>query len=349
MANNQGVKAAKFLLANDSLAIAINGKANELYYSLQQFDTNSIVVDEVYKDYFIKHHLGKRLFFSLQNSAHILYESVKKTGKPVHELSAIDYGAGLGTLFMLGGMMGFKSFVYNDYLPDWQQTAAAVCNALGIKIDAYVTGDIDAVMNHATQNGIQYDIVASRNVIEHIYSLPAFYSAIYQHNKNAITYATTTANFHNPAMRLLHYRIHATVERGYHLQRVAAIKKINNSLSAPEIHQLAALTRGRAGKDFSEAVHNFLQKKTISPVPYLRSNTCDCATGVWSEHLLTKNEYAAIINDAGFTIDYTPGYWDTHYKNGLMNVMATIFNKIILLLGKQGILLSPFVNVIASN
>jgi 2-polyprenyl-3-methyl-5-hydroxy-6-metoxy-1,4-benzoquinol methylase len=339
-----------FIRQYDAFANNINAKANELYAQLSVLDVSNLDTDVLYRDYFSKHHLGKRLFFSLQNSAHIIYEAVKKTGRPVSELTFIDYGAGLGTLFMLAGKMGFKKTMYNDYFPDWHQPAKALCTALSVKIDGFVEGDIATVTSHAEANNLMYDIIASRNVIEHIYSLPHFYETIFRHNTNAITYSTTTANFHNPAMRLYHKHIHATGEKnGYRKQRMQEIKKMYPAINDEQLSRICELTRGKGQKDFTDAVNNLIAGKSFKQDETLRSNTCDCITGVWNEHLLTKKEYGNIINNAGFKMEYAPGYWDTHYKSPLMNMAARVFNKVILLLNSQGIILSPFVNVVAYN
>ena len=77
-----------FLNATDKLGELINSKANELFVALNSFDTNSLGVADTYNDYFIHHHLGKRLFFSIQNSSHILYESIQRCNKPVNEINA---------------------------------------------------------------------------------------------------------------------------------------------------------------------------------------------------------------------------------------------------------------------
>ena len=339
-----------FINGNDALTNDINAKANILYLQLTTIDASTLDTTDEYKNYFINHHLGRRLFFSLQNSAHIIYHSVKKAGKAVNEITFIDYGAGLGTLFMLAGMMSFKKIIYNDYFPEWHQPAKILCSALQIKIDEYVAGDIEEVVKHAAANNIVYDIIASRNVIEHIYSLPNFYSCIFKHNNKAITYSTTTANYHNPAMRWKHVMLHRKWEKlSYRNQRITEIKKLQPSLSAIQTEELATLTRGKGQSDFINAVNDFAAGKPIIKDSTLRSNSCDCITGVWNEHLLTKKEYESIISKAGFKMEYTPGYWDTHYKSGPMNVLAIVFNKIILQLGNRGILLSPFVNVIAYN
>src|SRR4051812_29669882 len=97
-----------FLQEQDELSKLINAKANELYHSLKTFDASSLQTSDFFKNYFADHHLGKRLIFSIENSAHILYQSIKKSHKKVEELNIADYGAGLGTLFMLGSMLGVK-------------------------------------------------------------------------------------------------------------------------------------------------------------------------------------------------------------------------------------------------
>lgn len=343
-------RAINFLAGNDSLAVLINKKATELFLMLQNFEAASLDIEESFKDYFINHHLGKRLFFSIQNSAHIIYQSVKKTGKLFEHINMVDYGAGLGTLYMLGGMLNFKRMVYNDYLPDWKSTAESICKALHIPIAGYVTGDIDAVLNYATTEGFTFDIIASRNVIEHIYSLPFFYSEVYRHNPAAVIFSTTSANYHNPAMRLKHYLLHKKIEKEQYLpHRKKDIQKQWPAITTKQLNELAALTRGKAKEDFLAAIRQCQNNRPIAPVPFLRSNTCLSTNGYWCEHLLSKDEYENIITKAGYKMDYTAGYWDTHYQSGLMNLLAKLLNQLILLFGKKGYIFSPFVNVVAYN
>ena len=145
IANGQDTE-FEFLSSKDSVATTINKKANSLLRLLNEFDASSLDIAEHFKDYFKDKHLGQRLIFSIQSSARILNQSIKKTGKNIDELTIVDYGAGLGTLYMLSGMLGFKRVAYNDYLPDWKDTAKAVCDKLNIHIDDYITGDIDEVI-----------------------------------------------------------------------------------------------------------------------------------------------------------------------------------------------------------
>lgn len=337
-----------FLKENDSLAILINQKANELFLTLQNFDASPLDIADSFKEYFVDHHLGKRLVFSIQNSAHILYQSVKKTGKEIDEINITDYGAGLGTLYMLAGKLNFKRIIYNDYLPDWKETAASICSAVKINIDGYVTGDIDAILLYAANEGFTFDIIASRNVIEHIYRLPFFFEEVYRHNPDTVIFSTTSANFHNPVMRLKHYLLHKKIERTQYLpHRIKEIQGIWPDISSKQLDELGSVTRGKAREDFLVAIENFKNNKPIGVVPFLRSNTCISTTGYWCEHLLSKNEFGSIITNAGFTMEYSAGYWDTNYPSALMNLLAKFLNQLIVLFGKKGYFFSPFVNIIA--
>jgi 2-polyprenyl-3-methyl-5-hydroxy-6-metoxy-1,4-benzoquinol methylase len=341
---------ADFLIVHDALSITINNKANELFNTLQNFDATKLNLEDRFKNYFIHHHLQKRLFFSIQNSAFIIYHAVKKTGRPINELNFIDYGAGLGTLFMLGGMLGFKRCIYNDYLPDWKNAARSICEAMEIPVTDYITGDIDEVLNYADSKEFKFDIIASRNVIEHVYSLSRFYTLIREHNINTITFSTTAATYHNPAMHLLFYSIHKKLEKKtYYPQRKEAIKKLWPSITEKQLIDLTKKTRGKAMEDFYKAIEQYREHKNIEPVPFLRTNSCDCFTGYWCEHLLKKNEYEYFVTQSGFKMEFTCGFWDTHYNSTLLNILTCFFNRVIVLLGKKGYLLSPFVNIIAYN
>lgn len=340
----------RFIIITDTESRLINDRANQLYKKLLTLNINETDIDDFGKYYFTNHHSGNRLFFSIQSSADIIYRSVKKTNKPISELAFIDYGAGLGTLFLLAGMVGFKKVYFNDYFPQWAGYAKTICNKLVIAINDYISGDIDAVIDYGKANHIHFDIVASRNVAEHIYKLSDFYTKLYQSGITSLCYATTTANYHNPAMRLKHYWHHYQAEKKYYKkQRTDYLKELIRDVKAYDLHQLVKLTRGKAFGDFTTAVDNYFEKQPIAEVEFLRTNTCDCKTGVWAENLITRKNYAAIIQTAGFTFEYTAGFWDTHYKYEIVNFIARILNRLIKISGKKGYWIAPFVNIIAAK
>ncbi len=343
-------KQYKFIEPYDDTARLLNEKGNQLYHRLKALDLSKADIDEFGKTYFNNHHRGRRLFFSIQSSADIIYRAQKLNDKKLQETSFLDYGAGLGTLFLLAGMVGFKKVYYNDYFPLWADYAKIVCNALNVKIDNYIVGDIDAVITFASANQISIDIIASRNVVEHIYNLRAFYQKLYKSGITNICYATTTANYHNLAMRLKHYWYHHKKEKALYIQqRRAYIKELTPLIGESDLNKLVKLTRGRAFNDFTEAVSLYLQKQTIPVVEFLSTNTCDCHTGVWAENMIAKKNYFDIINKAGFSPNYSAGFWDTHYKYSLINFITRIFNRMIHIAGNSGIWLSPFVHVVATK
>lgn len=338
----------KFIDPTDELALLVNEKANLLYKKLKTFNINDTTIDDFGKYYFNSHHGGHRSFFSIQSSAAIIYQAAKKINKPLSETSFIDYGAGLGTLFLLAGMVGFKKVYFNDYFPQWAGYAKIICTNLDSKIDDFITGDIDAVIEYCKTNNTHIDIVASRNVAEHIYSLRNFYTKLYQSGITTVCYATTTANYHNPAMRLKHYWYHYKVEKTiYKKQREDCIKKLRPGIEQKDMDKLIRLSRGRAHTDFTDAVENYFGNKRIIPVEFLGTNTCDCVTGVWAENLINRHHYSAIIHDSGFAFSYTAGFWDTHYKYKVVNLITRLLNSLIRISGKRGYWFAPFVNITA--
>lgn len=337
-----------FIKESDSLSTLINEKANDLFQKLKHIDIQKIALDDVGKDYILKHHLSRRLDFSLKSSAAIIYHSVKRTNKNISDLIFVDYGAGIGTLFLLAAMLGFKKAIYNDHLISWEINARALCGYLGIHINDYIIGDVEELIAYGKKNNLSLDIVASRNVIEHIYDLKYFYEKIYQSGIITICYATTTANYHNIAMRLKHYFYHKKLEKNlFKKQRSVYIKELVPGINKNDLKSLIELTRGKAFKDFTITLELYFNKKTISKNKFLSSNTCDCRTGVWAEHIIPKAAYSEIIPATYFNMEYLPGFWDTNYKYKWVNIITNLFNKIINFFGKKGYWFSPFVNVIA--
>ena len=204
------------------------------------------------------------------------------------------------------------------------------------------------MIDHGKRNNVYFDIIASRNVVEHIYNLRSFYAKLYESQLTTLCYATTTANYHNIAMRLKHYWYHKKTERQYFKkQREDFTRESHPGIGATELSRLVSLTRGRAFNDFTDAVKAYLAKEPVPEVEFLSTNTCDCRTGVWAEHLITKKNYRDIIETAGFSADYTAGFWDTNYTFAIVNIFTKLLNGCIKLLGKKGYWLSPFVNVVA--
>src|SRR5688500_9314795 len=132
----------EFLPQKDRLSNLIQQQAAELHTRLKGVNADSLGLPYHCLHYYKGSH-ATRLFFSIETSAHLLYRSIPMTKKNVEDIVIMDYGAGVGTLYLLARMIGCRTVIYNDHLEDWKTSAQKIAEAIGIKIDEYITGDID--------------------------------------------------------------------------------------------------------------------------------------------------------------------------------------------------------------
>jgi 2-polyprenyl-3-methyl-5-hydroxy-6-metoxy-1,4-benzoquinol methylase len=335
----------RFLKEEDELARNINEQSNLLFSKLKNLEVDGLGLPYHCLHYFKGSHF-KRLFFSIETSAHLLYRAISIAGKSVEEIVIMDYGAGVGTLYSLAKMIGCKMVLYNDHLEEWKTSAQLIGRAIGVEADQYIVGDIDETLDYLLTNQISCTIIASRNVIEHIYRLDYFFTRIAEMQPNAIVYSSTTANNKNPGTRIQHYLLHKKFEKKYFPKRLEIIRRNFPHLSGIEAVELAKRSIGKAGKDIDKMVSVYLNTGSYPAKDNYRTNTCDPETGVWAEHLLLFAEYRKLIGPR-FTIEFKQGFWDTHYRFFGINGITRLFNLLIHRLAGIGFFLSPFIYVIA--
>jgi 2-polyprenyl-3-methyl-5-hydroxy-6-metoxy-1,4-benzoquinol methylase len=336
----------KFLPYEDDLARLINSAATELYNRLVKVDANKLGMPGYCLAYFSSSH-SKRLFFSTETSAHILYRSTQITKKSPADIIIMDYGAGVGTLFLLAKMIGCRKVIYSDHLEDWRISAELIANAIGVKIDHYIVGDIENCLDSLDVLSIQCDIITSRNVLEHIYKLDDFFSLIYRKQPQALIFSSTTANKKNPAAALKHYLWHRKWEKIYRGKRLVAIERESPGMALFRKQKLANATRGLAADDLKKAIEDFRKTAALPNPAVYGSNTCDPSNGVWAENLLSLKTYRRLINESRYTVSFAPGFWDTHYQQHYMNRLARLLNRMISAGGSIAMMLAPFMYVIA--
>jgi 2-polyprenyl-3-methyl-5-hydroxy-6-metoxy-1,4-benzoquinol methylase len=335
----------KFLPQQDELAASINSKAEVLYRQLRAIQIEDLQLAPHFMEYFKTSHF-KRLFFSIETSAHLLYRAIRLRSKPASEIAIMDYGAGVGTLFILAKLIGCKKVIYNDLFEDWKTSAQQILNVLGITVDEYIVGDIDATLYTLNNKQIVCDIIASRNVIEHIYKIDVFYGAIRKYQPAAIVISSTTANFYNPGTHLQHVVMHKKYEKIFYQQRLEIIMQILPQLASSAAAAASKKTRGLGSDDLNKVISTLGTTNNLSPVKNIYTNTCDPYNGVWAEHLLTFEQYRKAAGK-DFHITFEPGFWDTHYNRSAKNIFSRILNSIIRLNRRLGIILAPFIYVIA--
>jgi 2-polyprenyl-3-methyl-5-hydroxy-6-metoxy-1,4-benzoquinol methylase len=336
----------KFLPFDDDLGRLIDSAATDLYDRLIKVNAEKLGMPEHCLAYFSSSHT-KRLFFSTETSAHILYRSIRLAGKSSSDVVLMDYGAGVGTLFLLAKMIGCNKVVYSDHLEDWRLSAELIANAIGVKIDHYIVGDIDECLMQLEQLNIQCDIITSRNVVEHIYKLNKFYALLYEKQPHAIIFSSTTANKKNPGATIKHILWHKKWEKIFRGKRLVAIERQSPGMAPFRRQKLAKATRGLAVDDLKDAIENFRKTGKLPDPSVFGSNTCDPSNGVWAENLLSLRTYRNLIDERKYAVSFAPGFWDTHYKINYVNSAARMLNRIISKGGSLAMMLAPFIYVIA--
>ena len=268
-------------------------------------------------------------------------------GKPVSEIVIMDYGAGVGTLYMLAKMIGCKIVIYNDFLEEWRFSALKIAEAVDVQIDEAILGDIEETLETIATKNIRCDIITSRNVIEHVYKLDNFYQAIFLQQPQALIYSSTTANIYNPGSHVKHVLWHRRWEKEYYKKRLEIIASTGMVPEQSKRRVLAKKTQGLALTDLTKAVQAYHESQELPNASVHYSNTCEPLTGVWAEHLLTFDQYRKHIGTDKYRVTFLPGFWDTHYQKKWKNIFAKMMNWIIGVTGKAGILLAPFIYVIA--
>ncbi|PSK93897.1 hypothetical protein B0I18_10145 [Taibaiella chishuiensis] len=339
----------KFLKQEDELALLIEAQARILYHKISTLPVDTLPFPDLARDYYEGRH-NDRKFFSVQTAAELLYRSIKLKNKPVSELVIMDYGAGMGSLFLLASMIGCKTVVYNDIIPEMTEGARVMAEYLAIPISLFITGDHKETIRVLRDKHIECDIILSRNVVEHIYDLDDFYGDMAKGQPEALIYFSTTANFHNPAMLVFHKRLHRKAELTFLPQRKALIRKRLPGITEAQQEQLAAATRGLAMHDLDKAIDQYATHNTL-PDPGLHySNTCDPSNGLWSEHIIPVSDYQKIIGPKGYKVSVIPAFWDTHNKSGLKNTVGKVMNTVGKLLGdKAGLKTTAFIYIIAEK
>jgi 2-polyprenyl-3-methyl-5-hydroxy-6-metoxy-1,4-benzoquinol methylase len=332
-----------FINYKDPLSDKINQACNDLFIKIPTLDIEALPFDEQYRNYFKKCHVS-RPHFSLKTSANLLYHAIKSTGKKWADVTIMDYGAGLGTLYLIAKLIGVKKIIYNDLLPEFATPAIAVDKALGITMDEYIIGDTESTCKVLAEKNIICDVIVSRNVLEHIYDLKYFFSLIYQYQPKAILYNSTTANWRNPAAHLQHIYLHYKANPILQQKKFKAVKSIILDITDADAIALAKALKQYGGEEFNQAVMQYKNQGLWPRSKNDYTNTCD-ETGNWREHLLPYTTYKKMAPN--YNLQFLPGFWDVDYKNSFKSIFGKIANSITNKLGESGVLSASFIYIIA--
>ena len=282
---------------------AIEEGIKRLAAKLSRLDVDGLPISAYNKFYLKKHQL--HLNYNLQINGLIL-TNVLEQKAIIHTLC--DYGAGTGLLGFLAQECWGCKVIYADIYPSACQDLPVIAAALDLSLYQVVEGDIDTLnqMNMST-----IDALVSRDVIEHIYDLKAFFNSVHSLNPRIIQVHNTAANVYNVLRKQEFKKIHHTCEyvgdsanlketdtkEAFYTQRLKIIQSLYPYIGQETLTLLAEKTRGLAGADIETAVEAHLAGETFEKQDKYPFNTCDPTNGNWAERMLYFEEYKAMAEN----------------------------------------------------
>lgn len=327
-----------------------------LYDKLINLDIKSLNISEYNQRY-----LGSKmadLKNQLQLYGRLLHLSLNNSKMSLENFVLVDYGGGSGVISCFAAEMGLGTVIYNDIYDVSCTDVGCLSNALGLKLDHIVCGDVNELGSYLQKNSISINAITSYDVLEHIYDVESHFKQLscLSGNKFRIVYASG-ANIKN--LRSVYYLKKEQIEAEYktrdkkwgHKERDSVqafldVRKNMISGYAPDlsfeiVEHLARSTRGLMQRDIEKCVDEFRLKGNISYHIDHATNTCDPYTGNWCEHLIDFEWLEQILRNAGFSVEIIPDHYDTAGESLLKKITKICFNVIIRFSGRWGMFIAP--------
>lgn len=307
--------------------------------NIRHIDFGKLPISDYSRSYILR--MLPHLDYYLDIYNRCLDRMAEALGRPLSDVTLVDYGGGHGFLSCLAKSRGAGRVIYVDVNPQAVEAAGAVSRALGCGPDVLLQGDAGALLDYVRTSRCKPDALLGMDVIEHIYRLPDFFAALHEANPAMRMIFTTGSTPFNPHVTKRLHRVMRRDEEGhdgkpgfYDLRRQAIARQFP-LLSGPELDVWAACTRGLNYQDTLLAVER--------REPYAMAdafNTCDPATGSWTERILPISGYESATMPFGWKVSVASGFYNTH-RDGAKALPSRLLN---LLLRTGGFLfLAPFI------
>lgn len=266
--------------------------------------------------------------------------------KDIPELSntvLVDYGGGCAFLSQFAKRLGIAKVIYVDTNADSVQTVMELKRVFGFGPDVFVHGDSHDLKSWCDEHKTTPDVLVSVDVIEHIYSLDTFFSDLRSVNPSMKMVFTTASNPCNGLkMRklckvMLSDEQGRGAEKGFYTQRRDFIRQRFPQLADNELDYWATNTRGLVFSDIEKAVS---EKSPTTAID--RYNTCDPATGSWTERVLPLSEYKRLLSKYKRVLCVENGFYDTNRPQP-QKAFRVLLNGIIRMFPRMGRCIAPFI------
>lgn len=330
--------------------------AASLYEKLGLLEPATLPISDYNRRYLSKHLVNAQR--TLEKYGLLLAWSLYGFMRPLEDFVFVEYGAGCGMLSLLAKEIGIGTVVYNDIYDVSCRDAETIAQAIGLKADSYVCGEIDSVLEFLRTNQLSCQAIASYDVIEHIYDIDIFLGKLRFLSSSKLNVVMASgANPHNPWIRRKLSEGHIIAEyedreyewghkerdslRAYLRLRREIIKKYAPGLDKEELDHLAQVTRGLMKEDIEHLLDQYTNGSDLTYRPDHPTNTCDPYTGNWAEHLMDLSHLEQILANNGFDVQLLCGYWgspEPYYQRILANMLDLVISR----LGRYGLLFSPY-------
>ena len=275
---------------------ALNTKAEAFIAAYKKVKTISLELDEYNANYLNKY------IDKIEYNTYLACNLVE--GLELNNFTSIfDIGGGIGFNAAFFSFIGFKNVMYFDVDSVSTKDAKKINDALKFKNIDYYTDSIEGLIKFDLSNSL----VCSRDVIEHIYDLPAFFeitkpAKLNRHNTAAIQ----KSMFRKNEFKAIHYRAEflgqaqeivkqRDSKKAYIKTREEIISTFLPKTPEKEISKLATETRGLIKRDIQTYILEGVFPEYHRSV--LHDNTCDPLTGNWAERTLSFSDYRLIAGD----------------------------------------------------
>ncbi len=322
---------------------------------LRQLDLNRLQLS-AYNTIYLKKHLNE-VHYSVCLALQIIELGTHKLKVPKDELRIVEIGGGTGILTLLALHLGYKNTIYSDVYEDSCLDFKKLALAMDLHPLDIVRGSIEEV---AAKHSEPVHLIVSRDVVEHIYKPDLFFKNCVLFYKHAVHVHNTSANKYNIFKRKYFKKLHHkdewegnpdqfkpgdSVEPFFELRK-KFIQSHFPDLSGTELIYLSSLTRGETYADIQSEVENYLNNQ--KPVfENIGSNTCDPATGNWSEHLMSLKQYESFVKSRRYRTRWHFSPYDVWSHTGLNKLIRQILNRMIQLLGHQAKWIAPAIIMVA--
>ena len=245
------------------------------------------------------------------------------------EMTIVDFGGGHGLLSILAKKLGFERAIYVDYNADALQTARLMSERLGASPDVMLQGDAGVLQQWCESNGVKPNALLAMDVIEHIYVLDEFFAELHTiSDRLKMIFTTASTPFNKRVERKLRRAMQedelgTETRKGFWQKRRDYIQELHSDMSEHELDYWADNTRGLKYEDVARAVESQSPNLLLDP-----DNTCDPATGSWTERILPIDDYRQLLMPYGFTLTVLPGHYNEH-RNGGKKMLSRWYNQSI--------------------